>query len=194
MKKNVLIRLIPLLLAASLLFQSCCTPNALIGSVNVPLRPQQTNMWCWAASGEMCMSFLGATVDISQCTQANNRFSLANCCNSPTPGPCVNGGWPEFEKYGFSAAVTSDAPLTWAAIKSQIDCYKKPVAFSWHWTGGGGHMMVITGYAVVNNVEMVFVNNPWSPNVGAQYATTYADYVSGSDHTYWNDYYNITKK
>jgi Papain-like cysteine protease AvrRpt2 len=180
-------------LACIFSIQSCCTPNANIGSIDVPLFPQQTDMWCWAASGQMCMTFLGATVDVSQCTQANNRFGKSDCCNAPTPDECVNGGWPEFPKYGFTANVTSDAPLTWDQIKNQIDCLKKPVAFSWHWTGGGGHMMVLTGYAVIDGENWVFINNPWEPNVGAQSSMTYDDYVSGSDHTHWNDYYDITK-
>lgn len=173
-------------------FTSCCTPNANIGSQAVPLYPQKTNMWCWAASGQMCMSFLGNNV--AQCTQANNRFGRTDCCNSTVPNACVNGGWPEFDKYGFSFNTTSNAPLSWDDIKKQIYCKKKPFAYSWHWNGGGGHMMVITGYAVIENVKYVFVNDPWSPNVGDQYSLTYDKYVSGSGYTHWNDYYNITKK
>ena len=194
MKRRSLNLVVLAILPLSFFIQCCCTPNASIGSVAVALHPQQTNMWCWAASGQMCMSFLGATVDITQCTQANNRFGKTNCCNSPTPSPCVNGGWPEFDKYGFSSNMTTDAALSWADVKKQIYCYHKPIAFSWHWTGGGGHMMVITGYAVVNGQNMVFINDPWAPNVGGQYAITYDDYVAGSGHTHWNDYYNITKK
>ena len=176
-----------------LFIEGCCTPNPSIGSIDVPLYPQQTDMWCWAASGQMCMTFLGAKVDVSQCTQANNEFGQTNCCNNPTPTPCVNGGWPEFTKYGFTATTTSDAALTWDQIKTQIGCLNKPVAFSWHWTGGGGHMMVVTGYAVIDGENYVFINDPWAPNVGGQYPITYDDYVSGSDHTHWNDYYDIIK-
>ncbi|HEY6901208.1 MAG TPA: papain-like cysteine protease family protein, partial [Puia sp.] len=89
---------------------SCCTPNPTIGSQPVTLYPQKTSMWCWAASGEMCMNFLGA--NIQQCDEANKRFGRTDCCNAPVPTACVNGGWPEFDKYGFKADVTSDAPLS----------------------------------------------------------------------------------
>ncbi len=192
MKKLNIIYL-SVLIGAGLAFASgCCTPNATIGSQAVALRPQETSMWCWAASGEMCMEFLGASVD--QCDEANKRFGRTDCCNSPVPNACVNGGWPEFDKYGFTASVTSNAALSWEDLKKQIYCSKKPFAFSWHWTGGGGHMMVVTGYAVINNVNYVSINDPWAPNVGNQRFITYAEYVSGSDHTHWNDYYNITKK
>lgn len=192
MKKLYLIYL-SVLIAAGLVFASgCCTPNATIGSQAVVLRPQETGMWCWAASGEMCMEFLGASV--TQCDEANKRFGRNDCCNSPVPNACVNGGWPEFDKYGFTATLTSNTALSWEDLKKQIYCAKKPFAFSWHWTGGGGHMMVVTGYAVINNVNYVSINDPWAPNVGNQRFITYAEYVSGSDHTHWNDYYNITNK
>lgn len=179
-------------LAGLAFFSSCCTPNQMIGSQPVSLRPQETGMWCWAASGEMCMEFWGASVD--QCDEANKQFARTDCCNSPIPTGCVNGGWPEFEKYGFTASVTSNAALSWDSLKKQIYCRKEPFAFSWHWTGGGGHMMVVTGYAVIDGVKYVSINDPWPPNVGNQRFITYDEYVSGSDHTHWNDYYNIAKK
>jgi len=171
---------------------SCCTPNKTIGSQPVILRSQETGMWCWAASGQMCMEFLGTNV--TQCDEANKRFGRNDCCNSPVPTGCVNGGWPEFDKYNFTFSTTSDAALSWDALQTQIYCRSKPIAFSWHWNGGGGHMMVVTGYAVINNVNYVSINDPWAPNVGNQRFITYDEYVSGSDHTHWNDYYDITKK
>ena len=55
------------------------------------------------------MEFLGTAVD--QCDEANKRFGRTDCCNSPTPGACVIGGWPEFDKYGFTFLTTNDTPL-----------------------------------------------------------------------------------
>ena len=175
-----------------LILSSCCTPNAMIGSQPVALHAQQTSMWCWAASGQMCMEFLGTSP--SQCTQANNRFGRTDCCNSTVPTDCVNGGWPEFDKYNFTFNRTSNTALSWDALKKQIYCKKKPVAFSWHWNGGGGHMMVVTGYAVIDNERYLFINDPWAPNEGDQYSITYDNYVSGGNHTHWDDFYDITKK
>lgn len=149
-------------------------------------------MWCWAASGEMVMDFLGTNV--SQCDEANKRFGRTDCCNSSVPSACVNGGWPEFDKYNFTFATTSDAPLSWDQVKDQIYCKKKPFAYSWHWTGGGGHMMVAIGYVTINGTNYVSINDPWAPNVGDQRVMTYAAYVDGSGYTHWNDYYDVTKK
>ncbi len=147
-------------------------------------------MWCWAASGEMIMDFLGPNV--TQCDQANKRFGRTDCCNSPVPGACVIGGWPEFAKYDYDFKTTSDAPLSWSKIKCQTYCDEKPFAFSWHWSGGGGHMMVVIGYVTVGGVNYVTINDPWAPNVGDQRIITYSAYVSGSGYTHWDDYYDVT--
>jgi hypothetical protein len=183
---------------AALFAGGCCTPSAVIGSQPVPITGQHTYMWCWAASGEMTMNFLGASPPVVQCDEANKRFNRTDCCNSPTPADCANGGWPEYDKYGFAADMTSNAPLTFAQIQDQIYCWKKPFAFSWAWDSGGGHMMVVSGYMVLNGQQWVTINDPepWDVTAGgSQYALLYTDYVSvPGDYTHWNDYYNIRKK
>jgi hypothetical protein len=167
-------------------------------SLSVTLRPQETNMWCWAASGRMTMEYLGHSVE--QCTQANNRFGRSDCCaiamcpNPATNDPCVQGGWPEYSKYGFSSAHTSSAALAWEQLWEQFTCKNKPVAFSWAWVGGGGHMMVARGAKILSDgTKMVQISDPWSPCAGDVRWITYATYVAVSgDHTHWDDYYDIT--
>lgn len=173
-----------------------CTPLAQ-SHLAVTLRPQQTGMWCWAASGQMVMEFLG--VSVQQCTEANNEFGRTDCCNSPTPSGCVNGGWPEFDKYGFTFQRTSNLALTWDQVRTEVSdaaaCSRRPFAFSWHWPGGGGHMMVAIGYQTVGGVNYVEINDPWAPNVGDHRFLTYDFYVaSAGDHTHWDDFYQITRK
>jgi hypothetical protein len=169
-----------------------CVPNEGEALLEVGLHAQETSMWCWAASGQMCMSFLGR--DVSQCEQANNEFNMSTCCNTPYQLNCIQGGWPEFNKYGFTADVTSNSPLSWEEIKHQVGCLKKPIAFSWHWVGEGGHMMVITGYQLSENEKYLTVLDPLPENIGSQSTILYDSYVKGVDHTHWNDYYNISKK
>jgi hypothetical protein len=163
-------------------------------SLDVTLRPQQTNMWCWAASGQMVMEYLGH--NIAQCTQANNRFGRTDCCNTPVPGGCVNGGWPEFGKYGFESKNTTNAALSWNDLRKQISdsryCKGRPFCFTWRWNGGGGHMMVAIGYKTVEGVNYVEMLDPWAPNVGNHSFITYDAYVSGSTYTHWDDYYDVT--
>ena len=155
-------------------------------SLPVTLIPQHTPMWCWAASAEMSMTYLGHGV--SQCLQANYRLGRTDCCGSPTPNACVQGGWPQFEHWNFSASTVNGA-LTFDQLQVEIDCCR-PIAFSWGWSGGGGHMMVARGYT--RNVQMVQVNDPWPPNTGDIYFITYAYYVSAANHhSHWTDYYSI---
>jgi hypothetical protein len=59
-------------------------------------------------------------------------------------------------------------------------------------------MMVVKGYLVFNNTQYVDVDDP-EPYTNLQTLTggtetimTYSRYVSDTDHTHWNDYYNIT--
>lgn len=193
---------------ALLYLGSCCNP-ALIGSLPVTLHPQETQNWCWAASGQMVMDYLGH--DVAQCTQANNRFGRTDCCNidlcpTPTEAPtyvngvctgCVCGGWPEFNKYDFSFDKTTDAALSWDDLREQIsneqNCKKTPFCVTWHWTGGGGHMMVVKGYVTVAGTNYVVILDPWSPCIGDEMIVTYDDYVSiPGNYTHWDDYYNIT--
>ena len=177
-----------------LLLAGCCNPP-LVSTVNVPTLPQQDSNWCWTASGEMTMKYFGH--DVSQCTEANNEFGLSTCCQDNS-GSCNNGGWPQYTSYGFTADQTNNAALTWAQVQGQIFCANKPFAFSWHWNGGGGHMMVVKGYLTVANVQYVDVNDPEpftnlnTLTGGTETIMTYASYVSGATYTHWNDFYNIT--
>jgi hypothetical protein len=166
-----------------------CNPGD-SGSVPVTLNAQETRLWCWAASGQMTMNYLNSASNVQQCDEANKRFGRSDCCNSPVPNACVNGGWPQYTKYNFRASKTSNRELSWDQIRNQIYCAKKPFAFSWHWNGGGGHMMVATGYKTSDDINYVSVINP----SGDYEIYTYDKYVGGStyDHTHWNDYYDIT--
>jgi hypothetical protein len=152
-------------------------------------------MWCWAASGQMIMSFLAGS-NITQCQEASNYFGNSSCCNSPTPDACVNGAWPQFDQYGFSFQRTAQqgtggVPLTWDELRQEIDA-GRPVAFSYHFLSGGGHMMVARGYQVMSGKNYVMVNDPWPPNVGAQYPVQYETWAAGpSGDEHWFDFYNI---
>jgi hypothetical protein len=176
-----------------------CNPPDQQQHLAVILRPQVNDMWCWAASGQMGMEFLGHNV--SQCMQANNRLGRGDCCSNPTPKECNKGGWPEFLKYNFTSQHTSNTALSWDQLRRELadinPCGRRPVAFSWHWLGarGGGHMMVAIGYKTVDNVDFVEINDPWLPNVGDHRFITYDFYVQDpDDHSHWDDYYDIRYK
>lgn len=158
-------------------------------TLDVPLYAQQTDMWCWAASGEMIMGHLG--VNVSQCTQANAQFGRADCCTNFEN--CDDGGWPEFDKYDFFFRGKAD-PLTFVHLTAQMT-NNKPVGFVWEWTAGGAHYMVIRGvFQNAAGSQFLHVNDPapWNANKnngGTAKLITYAEYIVAPDHSlYWNDY------
>lgn len=189
-----------LLLPVTLLLGSCCRPGT-VGTLPMSLHSQETSMWCWAASGQMVMDYLGNNVN--QCTQANDRFNRTDCpcgqcgLNAQANPPCVQGGWPEFDNYGFSFQRTSDTALTWSQLRTEVSprnsCGKRPFAFSWHWSGGSGHMMVVHGYQTVEGTNYVEILDPWAPCVGDARIITYDAYVSGNTYTHWDDFYQVVK-
>jgi len=170
----------------------CAPPATKI--LSTPLKPQETDQWCWAASGQMIMAFHNH--DVAQCLQANNYLGRTDCCNPLKPTACISGGWPEFGKYNFNFDRLSSAHLEWDNLREQIGCKSSPVAFSWRWiSGGGGHMMVVRGYTTTpEGWKGLYINNPWPPlpdGAGEQQIISYQEYISGSDHTHWDDFYNI---
>lgn len=162
--------------------------------LNVPLFPQKTSMWCWAASGQMVMRFVDPSVNVTQCAQANVNFGRSDCCNSPTPDACVNGGWQVFNNFGFTFTSQSNA-LTWNRLISLLN-QGKPVMFAWAWNGGGGHMMVARGWRLSQGKKYVSINDPWPPNVGDRRLITYTAWVGGvgQGHTHWADFYDIRRQ
>jgi hypothetical protein len=171
-------------------------------SLDVTLNPQEQNQWCWAATGRMTMAYAGGDLSvITQCAEANDAFSQTSCCTNGSSGKCNKPFYPLYEDWGFDAKSLyneNGAYLTWNGFKAMIDA-GKPVAFLWRWKSGGGHYQVATGYyedtATSPQIRMVYVNNPWPPNEGAQTSYTYGSFVGGSryDHTQTCFFYDITK-
>lgn len=195
-------------LISAFLATGCCNPVP-TSSLAVTLKPQETDEWCWAASGQMCMNFLASKLNVTQCDEANKEFGRSDCCNCPTPNhsTCANPGWPQFDKYNFTSSTTANGmALTWDQVREQVYCKNKPFAFAWAWNGGGGHMMVAIGYVTnLGGTNYVVANNPWPPQAttcsgagggGALDYDTYDKFVGGPnyDHTHMADIYDITYK
>ena len=180
-----------------------CQANAETPTLlDVPLDPQQQTEWCWAASAEMVMGYLGTNVQ--QCAEANYAVGRTDCCTSSASAEnaCNQPGWPDWSYWGFNFEETAyGTALSFAQLEVEIAA-NRPVGFAWAWTGGGGHYMVATGTEVDDdNVQYVTINDPWAPNVGDQVTLTYDDWVAGPagtdptatvSYTHMADDYGIT--
>lgn len=182
-----------------------CTPPA-SSQLTVPLRAQEASNWCWAASAQMIVEYLGHSgTDSTQCSQANRKnFTHKNCCSKPIPAECDQPEWPDFSYFTdrggrtITYKMTQNAPLSEEKVKSLLaprdpknPCSFTPFAFTWHYTGTGGHMMVATGYRIVDGELVIEVNNPLAVNKGSTQELLYEQYVSSSTYTHWNDYYDF---
>jgi hypothetical protein len=174
---------------------------------------QQTSEWCWAASGQMVMDFLGPR-DVPQCYQANQHYPRNDCCSCPTPDECVKPGWPDFSTWGYNSTETQwGTPLSWSQVMDEIDS-GRPFTFDWAWNGGGSHVMVAYGYLNFDfpgfpflSTNWVFLANPLPPQGrcgtgenasgpfgGDDEVVTYSEFVGGPgyDHTHGADIYNVS--
>ncbi|MDF0719371.1 papain-like cysteine protease family protein [Kaistella sp. PBT33-4] len=192
--KNALMGFFALLLILS----SCCKPEA-IGNVANTLRPQETNNWCWAATTQMLAQHFA--ISVTQCSLANHRFSMNNCCtpqnqgsNCPKNSACNKPGWLELDFAGLKFTETNTA-LSWDALKKQIFCAKKPMGYAYGTPGVVGHVLVIKGYITLNGTRYLALNDPWAPCSGQERFITYEEYENPpGTSTHWSTWYDIAKK
>ncbi len=153
------------------------------GGVQALLIPQQTNLWCWAASGEMAMQYFGRTVQ--QCQEAGLQFNTSVCCVQPTPVACIKGGQVIIGDYGFRYQQKGgNQPLSFAEVEQQISQQNEPwivnpYCASSSTCGSWGHVMVGIGFSEIGPLAFISINDPWPPNTGDHYLETYGDYSSG---------------
>lgn len=183
----------------TIVLQGCCTPSKIIGSVNNPLRPQETRNWCWAAVTQMIAE--NESVIVSQCDLANHRFGKNNCCDfendgqsCPKTDDCNDPGWPELDYAGIKFLET-DTALSWEKLKKDIACRKNVLGFAYGTSGVVGHVVAIKGYFSINGTNYVVLNDPWEPCVGSERVITYEEYVDpAGTKTRWNTWYQTSKK
>lgn len=181
-------------------FSSCCKPDK-IASIDVNLRPQETNNWCWLANTQMIHEFFGGSV--TQCSLANSQLGKSNCCTPeeedgcPKNDDCNNAGSTQsaIESLGYTLTL-STTPLSWEDLRKKVDCGEKPLVFGDGPSGGGtGHVRVIYGYAEAGGVRYVYLKDPWSPCEGSDDEITYETYskTTGTGRLHRKTLYDITK-
>jgi len=198
MKKIKFKLLIPLVLLAPFILSNCCKPE-ISGNVPNTLRSQETNNWCWAATTQMLAQHLGITV--TQCSLSNQDLGRTDCCNPQTTGTtcpkrneCNEPGWLMLDYVGMKFSESNTA-LSWADLKNQIFCTKKPMGYAYGTPGVVGHVLVIKGYITLGGTNYLVLNDPWAPCAGQERTITYQEYADpAGTATHWSTFYNIEKK
>lgn len=158
--------------------------NGLVGTV---LDPQLQDSWCWAASGEMAMGYLG--VNVQQCAEANVRYGQTagvDCCLQPASAICNKGSYVVIGNYGFTYQQLGAATaLTYSQIEDQIATRNEPWILNPYCAnqsacGTWGHVLVGSGYYwPTQPLFLIFVDDPWPVNTGSTYLLPYWEYQSG---------------
>ncbi|HVP07347.1 MAG TPA: C39 family peptidase [Candidatus Acidoferrum sp.] len=158
--------------------------------LNVPVRIQEQDQWCWAGSTAATLAYYGH--DVAQCTIAEytrsvatwHNFGSVNCCVDPSQG-CnywnYNWGYAGsmedilshwgVSSYGYGSS------LSISQIQTELAA-GRPFIFRWGWWSGGGHFLV--GDGLVGS--SMYYMNPWFGE-----GASIADYnwvVYGDNHTW----------
>ena len=123
------------------------------------MQAQTQSNWCWAATSTSVSLFYTPTSSWTQCKVASATLPGGlDCCNNPDP--CN-------QSYYLNLALTCtnnynsmvNGTLTFAATQTQIN-NGKVVGARIGWDGGGGHFVVIYGYAVNNGTNYYYIADP----------------------------------
>jgi hypothetical protein len=177
--RDVLIGLV-VLVAAPASGREACQERTL----SLRYAPQASTHWCWAASGEMTMEWLGSEPNAAcQCRQAEQVLGVAGCCAAPgsctpaadAPSSCDQPRWPAFveapETYAFSYKTTCDEllrrqddpecegrALEWSVLTAEL-CAGRPVIAALHSPGSPlGHTVVVKGFSTHGGRRVLVVD------------------------------------
>lgn len=166
-----------------------------LGVETVSQRP--LDMWCWAACVAMVLPFFGTDRDM--CDIAGTKLKR-HCCGGEAEscdvGLSVEGVGEAFATFGLAGNVYG--PLRFESIQRRIDgdpaqgIPPRPVVAGIKWQGGGGHVVVISGWRKTSEtLRYVKVNDPfytsgdiryedlaekYGPNNNGKWLYTWADF------------------
>lgn len=131
--------------------------------------PQYTSVWCWAACSEMVLSYYGNPT--SQCY-------IVDYWSGKPFGWCCSGGFgcmgtaptmgfiSSVLLYGGVQSYTYNGPLSFSAIKAEID-HNRPIILGYQ-SAQAGHVVVLYGYDAANGTV-----NIMDPIYGRQVSVPY---------------------
>ncbi|MBO9880836.1 papain-like cysteine protease family protein [Xanthomonas sp. D-109] len=122
---------------------------------------QLQTQWCWAAVASSVAAFYAPpNPEFSQCRLACWATGADSCCTDGSSTVCNQ---PQLQSQALQHVghrrTSSSGRLSFSEIRTEIDA-GRPIAVTVHWAGGGGHAVVISGYATLQNRAYVRVQDP----------------------------------
>ena len=157
---------------------------------------QQTDSWCWAASAEMILKYLGVRPPPStaQCDQATNDLGAGHdCCDNRYMKSigCTLPGYPNWGRFGLTAHSYPKVPLPWDTIRTEISRWHRPLLGSEKVIGMDDHAFVVYGFAANGGSPVLYVTDPY-PKRGPHTILAYGEYVRQRDK-YLRDDFHLVK-
>lgn len=153
-----------IILASLLLLLGGISASSYSQVLNVPLKNQVMNQWCWAATSQTTGMFYGKSYQQCQIVDeaARQGFSVpGNCCNNKNACNKPNylsgrGGIIPVMRALQIPVVGQTGALSERQVQSEIS-KRAPFTMAWYWNSGGGHVVVGRGY----QNGQVYWMDPW---------------------------------
>jgi Papain-like cysteine protease AvrRpt2 len=159
--------------------------------VNIPHRPQRGRLWCWAACVQMVLEH--NEIQLSQCNIVRRHLNDPqhvcaqdpNARNESCPAPQMRETW-------HRCGIPEVEPINWEipmqTIKDEIAA-DRPIQVGIIWNEGGGHAILIKGWAATSP-EALLIDDPLrQSSVGeSKFGTgraTYDDLLDALGHGTW---------
>lgn len=140
-------------------------------SLGFDIEAQQQTQWCWAAVAVSVARFYKSASSSTQCSVVSAELNQATCCTNGGTNKCNKPWFLEnaLQRVEHLDGARIDTHLQFGEVVTEID-EGQPLGVRIGWKGGGGHFVVVDGYATAS--QMVDVKDPWEDgHVFIPYAT-----------------------
>jgi hypothetical protein len=157
--------------------------------------------WCWVASAKMVMNYRKINEVDQQCFFYDVAYrddltekSIGDCCfydQTNAPNACLRTGWHAnvFDKFRIPYK-TIRGPLSWDQVTEEICSKDRPFISVVQFVGGGKHTLVVKGYKVIPDGNIVVVDDHVHGIRDLSYDCQYATSCAGH-WTHYGDYISI---
>jgi hypothetical protein len=163
------------------------TPAVTARTLLVPFVPQQTQLWCWAATSEMIFRYYGRP--IAQCQLVGVYTGRSTCCLGD-PACVVAGGSMQVIQQGLLGvggirSQLVNGPITFDQVVTEINA-SRPVMIG-YLGSFQGHVVLIVGYNKTRGTVVIY-----DPNYGPVEVPYGATFVYGGQLTWFQTLIGIT--
>jgi hypothetical protein len=123
------------------------------------MQHQTQSNWCWAAASTSVSHYYWWFSHWTQCKVCNAELNRNDACNSPVPAACNVPWYLDRALTRTKNYVSITGPVTFAQIRAEIDA-GRPLGARVGWSGGGGHFVVIYGYATFFGAQYIDIDDP----------------------------------